>query len=104
MTTTPGNASSNLPGKPPVVDLATWQAALEWDTPLFRTARTQYEQALPHAEVGEAVAERLRFPERATMAACPMWTTRSSGWWRTSPRPTSRIATFAAGAAARTHP
>ncbi|MGH9013764.1 MAG: DUF899 family protein, partial [Acidimicrobiia bacterium] len=28
-TTTPGNASSNLPGKPPVVDLATWQAARE---------------------------------------------------------------------------
>src|SRR6266508_5728670 len=29
MTTTPGNTSSNLPGKPPVVDLATWQAARE---------------------------------------------------------------------------
>ena len=29
MTTTPANASSNLPGKPPVVDLATWQAARE---------------------------------------------------------------------------
>lgn len=29
MTTTPGNASSNLPGKPPVVGLATWQAAHE---------------------------------------------------------------------------
>src|ERR687891_603780 len=29
MTTTPGNASSNLPGKPPVVDLTTWQAARE---------------------------------------------------------------------------
>src|SRR2546421_6318077 len=29
MTLTPGNASSNLPGKPPVVDLATWQAARE---------------------------------------------------------------------------
>jgi predicted dithiol-disulfide oxidoreductase (DUF899 family) len=29
MTTTTGNASSNLPGKPPVVDLATWQAARE---------------------------------------------------------------------------
>jgi hypothetical protein len=29
MTTMPGNASSNLPGKPPVVDLATWQAARE---------------------------------------------------------------------------
>ena len=26
MTTTPSNASSNLPGRPPVVDLATWQA------------------------------------------------------------------------------
>src|SRR5256714_8505595 len=29
MTTTPGDASSNLPGKPPVVDPATWQAARE---------------------------------------------------------------------------
>ncbi len=29
MTTTPGNASGNLPGKPPAVDLATWQAARE---------------------------------------------------------------------------
>ena len=27
MATTSGNATSNLPGKPPVVDLATWQAA-----------------------------------------------------------------------------
>ncbi|MCX4553000.1 DUF899 domain-containing protein [Streptomyces sp. NBC_01387] len=29
MTITPGNTSSDLPGKPPVVDLATWQAARE---------------------------------------------------------------------------
>src|SRR5688572_29258266 len=29
MTTTPSNASNNLPGKPPVVDLATWEAARE---------------------------------------------------------------------------
>src|SRR5258708_451252 len=29
MTTTPGNASSNLPGNPPVADLPTWQAARE---------------------------------------------------------------------------
>src|SRR6202022_4758115 len=29
MTATPSNASSKLPGKPPVVDLATWQAARE---------------------------------------------------------------------------
>jgi predicted dithiol-disulfide oxidoreductase (DUF899 family) len=27
MTTTPGTASNILPGKPPVVDMATWQAA-----------------------------------------------------------------------------
>ena len=27
MTSTPDNASSNLPGKPPIVDRATWQAA-----------------------------------------------------------------------------
>jgi hypothetical protein len=27
MTTTPGNGDSELPGKPPIVDLATWQAA-----------------------------------------------------------------------------
>ena len=27
MTTTPGAASSDLPGKPPVVDLTVWQAA-----------------------------------------------------------------------------
>ena len=29
MTTTPGNGSSNLAGKPPAVDLTTWQAARE---------------------------------------------------------------------------
>ena len=27
MATTPGTASSRLPGRPPVVDLASWQAA-----------------------------------------------------------------------------
>jgi glutamate dehydrogenase (NAD(P)+) len=48
------------------------QAPLEWDTPLFRTARTQYEQALPYADVPDAVAERLRFPERATMVSMPV--------------------------------
>ncbi len=45
---------------------------LEWDTPLFRTAVTQYEQALPYAEISEAVAERLRYPERAVMLSVPM--------------------------------
>jgi glutamate dehydrogenase (NAD(P)+) len=46
--------------------------ALEWDTPLFRTALTQFEQALPYAEVNESIAERLRYPERAVMVAVPV--------------------------------
>jgi glutamate dehydrogenase (NAD(P)+) len=47
-------------------------AALEWDTPLFRQAQEQFEQALPHADVSEAVAERLRYPERALMVTVPV--------------------------------
>jgi glutamate dehydrogenase (NAD(P)+) len=45
---------------------------LEWDTPLFRTAVAQYEQALPYADVSEGVAERLRYPERAIMLSVPV--------------------------------
>jgi glutamate dehydrogenase (NAD(P)+) len=45
---------------------------LEWDTPLFRMARAQYEQALPHAGVSDMVAERLCFPERAVIVSVPM--------------------------------
>src|ERR671936_185209 len=45
---------------------------LEWDTPLFRTARTQFEQAIPHADVDQVIAERLRFPERALMVSVPI--------------------------------
>jgi glutamate dehydrogenase (NAD(P)+) len=45
---------------------------LEWDTPLFRTAQTQLEQALPYANVSENVAERLRYPERAIMVSVPV--------------------------------
>jgi len=53
MTTTPGKESSNLPGKPPVVDLATWQAARE--ELLVR------EKA--HAREGDAIAAaRRRLP------------------------------------------
>ena len=47
-------------------------APLEWDTPLFRTALAQFEQALPHAGVSPAVAERLRTPERAVMVGVPV--------------------------------
>ena len=53
MTTTPGKASSNLPGKPPIVDLATWHAAR--DELLVR------EKA--HTHEGDAIAAaRRRLP------------------------------------------
>jgi glutamate dehydrogenase (NAD(P)+) len=46
--------------------------ALEWESPLFEMALAQYEQALPHADVEEDVAERLRYPERAMMMSVPV--------------------------------
>jgi glutamate dehydrogenase (NAD(P)+) len=45
---------------------------LEWDTPLYSQARTQFEQALPYANISPAVAERLRYPERAVMFSVPI--------------------------------
>jgi glutamate dehydrogenase (NAD(P)+) len=48
------------------------RAALEWDTPLFHTAVSQFEQALPHADVDDHVAERLRYPERAVVVSVPV--------------------------------
>jgi len=48
------------------------EVQLEWDTPLFRTALTQFEQAIPYAEVNESIVERLRYPERAVMVAVPI--------------------------------
>ena len=48
------------------------EQTLEWDTPLFQQALTQFEQALPHSDVSESVAERLRFPERALMVSVPV--------------------------------
>jgi glutamate dehydrogenase (NAD(P)+) len=45
---------------------------LEWDTPLFRTAVAQFEEALSHADVDAAAAERLRYPERAVMVSVPV--------------------------------
>jgi glutamate dehydrogenase (NAD(P)+) len=57
--------------------VATGQAALEdtrleWDAPLFHQARVQFEQALPHTEISEAAAERLRYPERAFLVSVPV--------------------------------
>jgi glutamate dehydrogenase (NAD(P)+) len=48
------------------------EQTLEWDTPLFQQALTQFEQALPYSDVSESVAERLRFPERALMVSVPV--------------------------------
>ena len=47
-------------------------AHLEWDTPLFETAIAQFELAVPYAGVSDAVAERLRYPERAVMLSVPV--------------------------------
>ncbi|MDP8911497.1 MAG: Glu/Leu/Phe/Val dehydrogenase [Actinomycetota bacterium] len=45
---------------------------LEWDSPLFQTALTQFERALEHADISEAVAGRLRHPERAFIVSVPV--------------------------------
>ncbi len=45
---------------------------LEWDASLWRTAITQYEQALPHAGIDPGTAERLRFPEHAVLVSVPI--------------------------------
>jgi glutamate dehydrogenase (NAD(P)+) len=46
--------------------------ALEWDTPLFRMALGQFEQALEHSDVPDFVAARLRVPERSTIVGVPI--------------------------------
>ncbi len=51
---------------------ASLNAPLEWDTPLFRTAIAQFDQAIPYADVSDAVAERLRYPERAVIVSVPV--------------------------------
>ena len=45
---------------------------LEWDAPLWRTALAQLEHALEHAGISQHVAERLRYPERATVVSVPI--------------------------------
>jgi glutamate dehydrogenase (NAD(P)+) len=47
-------------------------AQLEWDTPLYRMAVAQFDQAVPHARIPDEIAERLRFPERATIVSVPV--------------------------------
>ncbi|MFN8222332.1 MAG: Glu/Leu/Phe/Val dehydrogenase [Gaiellales bacterium] len=45
---------------------------LEYDTPLYRTAIAQFDQAVPFANVDPGIAERLRHPERSVMVSCPV--------------------------------
>src|SRR3954469_19631573 len=45
---------------------------LEWDSPLYRTAVAQFDQAVPHADIHPDAAERLRHPERAFIVRCPV--------------------------------
>jgi glutamate dehydrogenase (NAD(P)+) len=54
------------------VDASHAEPTLEWDTPLFRMARAQYEQALPYTGISEMVAERLSYPERAVIVSVPL--------------------------------
>src|SRR5919204_3324312 len=63
MATTPGSASSNLPGKPPVVDRATWRAA--------RKELLAREKA--HTREGDAIAAaRRRLPMVEVAADSPL--------------------------------
>ena len=55
-----------------MVEVAHRADTLEWDTPLFRQALTQLEQALPRTGISDHVAERLRFPERAVILTLPV--------------------------------
>ncbi|MGH3132275.1 MAG: Glu/Leu/Phe/Val family dehydrogenase [Gaiellaceae bacterium] len=47
-------------------------AHLEWDTPLYRMAVAQFDQAVPVAGIPDGVAERLRYPERSIIVSVPV--------------------------------
>ena len=47
-------------------------AQLEWDTPLYRMAVAQFDEAVPVAGIPDDIAERLRFPERSTIVSIPV--------------------------------
>ncbi len=53
-------------------EISLGEQPLEWDTPLFRTAVAQYEEALTHADVDAGAAERMRYPETAVMVSVPV--------------------------------
>jgi glutamate dehydrogenase (NAD(P)+) len=47
-------------------------AQLEWDTPLYRMAVAQFDQAEPYAKIPEDIADRLRYPERSIIVSIPV--------------------------------
>jgi glutamate dehydrogenase (NAD(P)+) len=51
---------------------AVLEAQLEWDTPLYRMAVAQFDQAVPHAKIPEDIAARLRYPERSIIVSVPV--------------------------------
>jgi glutamate dehydrogenase (NAD(P)+) len=55
-----------------VTEIVDVERPLEWNSPLYAQALAQFEQALPYADATEAVAERLRYPERAVMVSIPV--------------------------------
>ena len=51
---------------------AVLEAPLEWDTPLYRMAVAQFDQAEAHAKIPEDIADRLRYPERSIIVSVPV--------------------------------
>jgi len=47
-------------------------AQLEWDTPLYRMAVAQFDQAVTVADIPDDIAERLRYPERSIIVSIPV--------------------------------
>jgi glutamate dehydrogenase (NAD(P)+) len=57
---------------PGVDQVTAAQAPLEWETPLFHTALAQFRQAVPFAEISDAIVDRLSVPERSLIVAVPV--------------------------------
>jgi glutamate dehydrogenase (NAD(P)+) len=58
-----------VPGVDQVTEV---HAPLEWETPLFHQAIAQFRQAIPYADVSDAIVERLSIPERSVIVSVPI--------------------------------
>jgi glutamate dehydrogenase (NAD(P)+) len=63
---------SYTPRVPDVGQMTSEKLPLEWETPLFHQAISQFEQAVPYAEVSDAIVDRLSVPERSLIVAVPI--------------------------------